>query len=98
MNLDALTDDQLVENLRLLLQRPGGDERQIDTMQAVLQSLQVHRVELEMPMFDLLQTEEPDPVVAELPLSDRRSQDNHERPQAAALDRRTAIQNLSGDG
>jgi diguanylate cyclase (GGDEF)-like protein len=56
-----------------------------------------NRVEVEMPMFDLLQTDEPDPVVAELPLpgctdqpsvmSDRRSQ---ERPQAVELERRAA--------
>jgi hypothetical protein len=48
-------------------------------------------------MFDLLQTDEPDPVVEELPLpgcadqlpvtSDRRS---HERPHAAELERRAA--------
>jgi diguanylate cyclase (GGDEF)-like protein len=54
-----------------------------------------NRVEVEVPMFDLLQTNEPDSVAAELPVpgraevlpvtSDRRSQ-----PQAAELERRAA--------
>ena len=50
-----------------------------------------NRVEVEMPMFDLLQTNEPDPVVEELPvMADRRSQGSQERPQAAELERRAA--------
>jgi diguanylate cyclase (GGDEF)-like protein len=54
-----------------------------------------NRVEVEMPMFDLLQTDEPDPVMEELPsraeelpvMAERR---NRERPHAAEPERRAA--------
>jgi PAS domain S-box-containing protein len=48
VEFNALTDEQLAHNLRTLLRPPEVENEQIDALQSVVQSLQVHRIELEM--------------------------------------------------
>jgi signal transduction histidine kinase len=58
VDLNTLSDSQLAENLRSLLNVPSAEtERQIDTLQATIQSLQVHRIELEMQNRALRETQ-----------------------------------------